>query len=129
MTNILDQQVIGAFSAVAAGCLAMIPAYQRWREVRREQETADLAAGLPPRPRGEARHQALVATARSWETWVAMALAAVILGVLFNNHLRSRRFVEDWHVAADGLLVRQTKMIEAIDRIEVMLRTLHDRFR
>ncbi len=72
---------------LAAGCLACIPVYQKWRSVERAETVADREAGLM-------RDRAMRETVTSWEFWACGILALVCLLSLVNTFTINRKGLE-----------------------------------
>jgi len=125
------QDIVGLLTALAAGALALLPAYQKFREVRRDQDAADLARGVDRshvRPRVVRDRAAIHATLASWETWAGLLLAILILGGLVDNNLRARQFYQEftrqrdeWRQVVAPALERQRELRAAVARIEAKL--------
>jgi hypothetical protein len=72
---------------IAAGVLACIPVYQKWRSVERAETVADREAGV-------LKDRALVETVKSWEFWTCSILAVICLLAILDSYATSRKGLE-----------------------------------
>ena len=104
------QDLVTLGSAAAAAALALMPAYQKWREIRRSQDAADHEAGVDAwRDRVQ---PALKRSLGTPESLCSMLLAVVLLGGLIHNAYRAERGLQI--IQSQMALSRQTR--ELIDR-------------
>src|SRR5262245_66482266 len=86
-------ELVSLASALAAAILAFIPVYQKWREVRRDQDAADRDKGVTrPSPfRAEVR-QTVTAVSSDRQSLALVVLSLLILGGLVHNAWRGQAY-------------------------------------
>lgn len=96
------QDITLIIQGIAAGLLAIIPVYQKWKAAARTEMLADKEAGitrtlnkitgapvLTPAERKAAAYSVLM----TWEAWVSILLGAVLTVSAVNSFLNGRRAV------------------------------------
>ena len=81
--------LVGLGSAIGAAMLALLPVYQKFREIRREQTLADHEKGVDQFQQDV--RSAFSATFANRDSLVIMALSLLILGGMAHQMIRS------WH--------------------------------